>query len=94
MNRDKNPLTLNFYPSKLPPLIMAMESRDLAGFEMWGSDISVFCASPSRAAERGVMPSGFRKFGKGAKDACYLYGALPLKKRVASGQQARKGTGV
>jgi hypothetical protein len=55
---------LNFYPSKLPPLVMAMESRDLAGFEMWGSDISVFCASPSRAAERGVMPSGFRKFGK------------------------------
>jgi hypothetical protein len=40
------------------------------------------------------MPSGFRKFGKGAKDTRYLYGALPLKKRVASGQQARKGTGA
>jgi hypothetical protein len=80
--------------SKLPPLVVAMESRDLACFEMWGSDIPVFCASPSRAAERGVTPSGFRKFGKGAKDTCYLYGALPLKKRVASGQQARKGTGA
>jgi hypothetical protein len=46
---------LNFYPSKLPPSVGAMESRDLAGFEMWGSDISVFCASPSRAAERGFI---------------------------------------
>jgi hypothetical protein len=30
------------FSAKLPPLVGAMESRDRAGFEMWGSDISFF----------------------------------------------------
>jgi hypothetical protein len=50
--KSSNPVRV---PGKLPPLVGAVDPRDRAGFQMWGSDIFCFYAPPSRAPERWIV---------------------------------------